>query len=227
MNSSLKYTLAVAVALSMTLSSYAVISVNWGAADATPYDDASGNPLAVGDLIEVGYFSTTAGLSPVNTAVQNLANFTAFGTGTIGDDDNDQNAAFPAGFGAEEQYVSGWPFQHQQIYMVAFNAPTAAAATQMGVWSVDFSSNSNWRFPADPDILNFTSIDTDDLTANPGTPNGSLAAGAHIWLGTPGTQGGSDSIGGLALKAVPEPSSCALVGVGLAGLIGLIRRRRR
>ncbi len=222
MNKAVKYAIAGAAALTMSLSSYAVITVNWGSQDATPYTLADGSTLVPqGDLIEVGYFSTTAGLTTLNTAVQNLANFTSYATGAVGD-----GFAFD-GFAGEDNDVSGWGFQHQQIYLVAFNASTAAAATQMGVWSVTFgSANANqagWRFPSDSDIPNDTSVDMDDLTLAPGTADGALATGANIWLGTGTT---ADGNGGMDLaQLVPEPSTYMLVGTGLIGLLAIRRRR--
>ena len=85
MNKVLKYTLAAAVAMTMTVSSYALITVTWGAGGSTGFDDMTGTPLANGDVIEVGYFSSTAGFSSLNTAALNLANFTTYASGLVGD----------------------------------------------------------------------------------------------------------------------------------------------
>ena len=42
MNKVLKYTLAAAVAMTMTVSSYALITVTWGAGGSTGFDDMTG-----------------------------------------------------------------------------------------------------------------------------------------------------------------------------------------
>jgi len=147
--------------------------------------------------------------------------FTAFGTGHIGD------GLLPAGFAGESTSGDDTGFAHQQIYLVAFNASTAAAATQIGVWSVDFTSaNPNaaaWRFAASTDFPNTTTIDLEDLTSSPGTGNAPLASGAHIWLGTGTT---ADVNGNFRLTGIPEPSTYALVATGLVGLLGLRRRAK-
>jgi hypothetical protein len=184
-----------------------------------------GVALPVGDLIEVGYFTSPASFSALDTAAQNLAagGFTMFGSGAIGD------AFIPAvdGYAGEQNNVGTWGFQHNQIYLVAFNATTAGAATQMGVWSLDLASNIAWRFPADLDNPNLTTVDLADVGSADGSPDVALAAGGHIWLGTPGALGGSDSSGGFALEQiVPEPSTYALILMGLFGTIAMIRRRR-
>ena len=171
-----------------------------------------------GDLIEVGFFSNTGGISSLNTAAQNLANFTSFGTGLMGD-----NLSLD-GYFAEVTSAPAGSFSHAQIFVVALNDPTVAGATQMGAWSVDLASDSNFRFPAESDIPNSTSFDMDEMSSAAGTPNSALSTGAHIWFGTgPGT----DSAAGLALEqVVPEPSTMALIVMGLFGTIGMIRRRR-
>ena len=134
MNKVIKYAVAGAVALSLTASSYAVITVNWGSGDATPFDDSSSTALPVGDLIEVGVATSPGSASASLNGSQNLTaiGFTAFGTGAIGD------GSFPAGFaGVTSTGNGGATFSHAQIVVVAFNASSAGAASQMGIWSVE------------------------------------------------------------------------------------------
>jgi hypothetical protein len=221
MNKTIKYVVAGAFAVGMTLSSYADITVNWGSQDATPFDTLTGLALPVGDLILVGFATSPgSGLSTLS-GTANLAaiGFTQFGLGHIGD------GILPAGFGGVSSSGPDTSFSHLQIFIVAFDATTAAGATQMGVWSVDFASNPNWKFPATADVPNSTSIDLDDILAIPGGSLSALANGAHIWYGT--GPGAADNGGlRLAIINVPEPSTYVLVATGLLGMIGLIRRRR-
>jgi hypothetical protein len=72
----------------------------------------------------------------------------------------------------------------------------------MGIFYVNDVSNTNWRFPSQPDIPNGTQI---GLISNPGQPNPALASGAHLVAGSLG----DDPVWGytqLKLVTIPEPS---------------------
>jgi hypothetical protein len=222
MNRHVAYLLAGALAVGLTLNAHATIAVYWGAQGSTAFDLADSTALPVGDLIEIGTFSSTNGISPDNTAGANLVNFTAFATGHIGD------GVLPDGYALLFSEGQDTGFAHKQIYIVAVNASTVSAATQQGIWTVDFALAPNWRFPASTDSLNTTFIDMDDLSSNPGVVHAPLAAGAHIVIGNGklGTGTTTDNSAGLNLTiVVPEPSTWALVVAGLLGMVGLIRRR--
>jgi hypothetical protein len=226
MNRGVRYVLVGAFTLGLTLDSYGTIVITWGAESSTTFNLANSTWLPVGDLIEVGTFSNTNGITQFSSAAGNLVNFAAFATGYIGD------GGLPDGFAYESDSASDTGFAHQQIYLVAVNAPTIAAATEQGIWTVDFTINSSWRFPASTDSQNSTLIDLEDLNSYLGalpnsTVNAPLADGAHIVLGTPGITGGTDGNSGFALAVlIPEPSTDALVATGILGMIGLIRHRR-
>lgn len=159
------------IAMEMVFSSYAGnIEVTATAQSQTYLANSSGTYTPAGWLLQVGTFAST----PTNGS-SSLAGFTVFGsgvTGSLGGDFSVDTTADETGFA------------HTQIYLVAFNAPTTNAATQMGIYYVDMASNSDWRFPASSDIPNSTAIDIDELIANPAENPPQLAAGAHVVFGS-------------------------------------------
>ncbi|MGD0059075.1 MAG: putative Ig domain-containing protein [Verrucomicrobiia bacterium] len=145
-------------------------------------DDTPGasNYLDVGDLIEIGAF--TNGAPTVGSS--SLANFVVFGTGPINN-----------GAGSFYFSVSGpatVTFEHQQIYVVAFNAPTVTAATQVAIFDFQGNSQGNnvapqWQFPSLTDIPASFSFDIQDMIANPCTTSTVGNAGAQLVFGSFGT----------------------------------------
>jgi len=206
MNNGIKYTAVALLAAGLAASTYAAgnIEVDWSASDVTGVALANGTPIDNTALIEIGNFSGAA-----NTA---LTGFHAFATdgSTIG------TGGQPNGFwNAVLSVASDSSFAHTTIYLVVQNHG------QQGIFS-----DSQWEFPANGDIPNQISIDVENLVDNPGSPSATLDPTANI------VQGGflpqnTDTYSYLLLQApVPEPSSIALVVMGLLGGIGLIRRRR-
>jgi len=200
MNNGIKYTAVALLAAGLAVSTYAAgnIEVDWSASDVTGIASASGNPLASGTMI-LGVFSG----SP-NSA---LTGFTPWVTDTT--DLGDDGAGF---FTTISTIKLDTNVSHQRIYLVV------QSGGQQGIFS-----DTQWIFPANSDIPNEIAIDVENLVDNPGTAGATLDPTAQI------VQGGflpqnTDTYSYLLL--VPEPSSIALVIMGLLGGIGLIRRHR-
>jgi len=207
---SIKYVLAGLVAAGLTVSSYAQeITVDWGAGASTFITDSTGaaNYLS-GDLIEIGTFA-----SAPTVGSSSLSGFSVYASAT-----DDADGAF-----SESSSATPGAFAHTQIYFVAFNAPTAGAATQKLIWEVPDGSAPNWKFPASTDVPSSTTIDIGDGFAG-GGGSANPSTGVLVFGGTGVDTSGPYSL--LETAGVPEPSSIALVVLGLMGSIGMIRRRR-
>jgi hypothetical protein len=177
---------------------------------------SSGTPLALGDLVRVGTFTLSDALiaaNQYNFATLNT-NFVEFGTFSIG-----------AGYGVAGHAVatlngdtsllpgSGGTIEGDNIYLWVFNASTAGAATQHGIFT---STNINWRFPLESVIPNTTTLSLSDVL-----PSG-------IVVGAFGT-GNSTTPPNAALfnlvPTVPEPATGLTLLLVTAA--GCLRRRRR
>jgi hypothetical protein len=133
-----------------------------------------------------------------------LAGFTPWATGFIGDGTGTEGSF------QESTTSLGAGFFSAPIYILAYNSVTAVTATGEAL-----VTNPAWAFPANDQ--GFGTIDVSD-------------AGLSVVLGTVHTGTITDTNLGAGSNAlavtVPEPSSIALVVMGLLGGFGLIRRRR-
>jgi len=224
MSKGIKYLVVGLAATGLALSVRAAnITESWSANDVTGLSLAGGtNGLPAGDLIEIGVFSVAP-----TVGSPSLANFTAFSASTTAvASGGDPNGFWPA----VVKTASDAGFASQQAYMVAFNAPTAGAATQEGIYYLTGvhlapGAAGQWVFQSSADLNTEATPDIEDLIVSPGTAGATLAATAHIVFGGGPVFDSKDSYTFLQLQTVPEPSTYMLVGTGLLGLLGLRRRR--
>ena len=194
------------------------MKVDWQANGNTALTLADGvTGVPQGSLVELGIFKNSlsdaaiAALGVNPTAIQNA--FSAWASDTIGDNVNAEGA-----FGSASD-SPGIGFFNSSAFLVVFNNINPSLATQVGV------IKGPWVFPASNGADKATFY-VDDVTAvmvliggyGSGTYSDSTLNGGTDWFGD-----GANSVE----LAVPEPSTYALVSMALAGLIGLIRRRRR
>jgi len=174
-----------------------------------------------GSLVNNGSISALAAggtLTPAAYATL-LSSFTALnvtGSGTVGMGTS-YDGAIDITFAGSQASFGGTP-----VYLLAFNAATTAAATQVGVFT--FPSNANNEYPTDMATGgSIISLDSASVLI------GSSLAGLTEPYDTDQNFNGPNNDTMLSLDrvvSIPEPSSIMLVLVGLLGGIGMIRRRR-
>ena len=200
-------------------------SANVGVADA---NGTTG--LYSGDLVELA--TTTASkavidaafLSGPNGSTSANAFFSVWQTGSV---EEGVGAGQDSTFIIASTAAGSATFFSKPIYLVVFNAAATGSGVNMGVYTAypnlsqgtpGSPDGDPWTYPAS-DTLGGIYPDTGDVTAS------------GVVLGGMGTDSDPNSYeSGYATlflqQSIPEPSSIVLVLLGLAGSIGLIRRRR-
>jgi hypothetical protein len=177
-------------------------------------DGVTGVPQ--GSLVELGIFknglsdAAIAALGVNPTAIQNA--FSVWASDTIGDNTEAEGA-----FGLTSD-SPGIGFFSSSAFLVVFNNINPSLATQVGV------IKGPWVFPASNGAA-MSTFDVDDLSAA-NVLIGGYAAGAYSDTTLNGGTGWFGDGANSVELAVPEPSTYALVSMGLLGAWGLHRRRR-
>jgi len=205
---SIKYIVAALAVAALATASYATVTVNWSSGVDTYISGSGGASDYLTGSDELGVFTGTPSVGdfvPLAATVDlGLADGVIGGTGAA-------SATFTAGSNG-----------HLQLGFAAFGSGADAGEEFLGY--VSDTNNGSWKLPADTDLTPSTTFDIQTFFAQTGG-SATLAPGAVVLLGSVGLDT-SVSPAYQLLEAVPEPSSIALVVLGLLGGIGLIRRRR-
>ena len=225
----LKKIAAVFAAVSIVSIAHAA-EVIWGAAESNGVGitDAGGTPLPQGDLVLLGHFSLTPAqvIANGNNEAFLMSAFVTFATGHIGDGLPNGPGAGSNGYWEDTSIASSnaLGIQHEAIDYWVFNATTANAATQYGIFTASASTNTQfaaaWMFPGDTDVPNVTVTDLSDV------PHDSTGI---YWGSYNGTGTSGDGISPLyylaSFSAVPEPSTWVAGTLIASSLLPTIGRR--
>lgn len=230
------------IAALLLASTGAVKAVNFtfDAAVSSGFALQDGTDLAPGSLLRFGTFSLSDVQIAANANDYSVLNaaFTEIATAIIGQGD-------PGGFGSNsdtrnaglfnadasgiDTSASGRNIAGLQLYYWVFNAATANAATQHGIFS-----STLWIIPDGNGFSNLA-LDTDIVDLTTGQSGATLAGSAVIPIGSfgPGVNTTGYAANGntgavefnLALIAIPEPAQIAGL-FGVLALLGAFVRRR-
>jgi|GEM_PF-3600810 len=198
--------------VSKPVDSQAVATLDWGAQGAvlTLADGVTLVPAT--NLVMMGYFTTNdaAIVSLAATPLTLASYFVPVGTSTIGTMAGIQYAYAGVWGDSVTTNFEALGITTSNVYVWALNATTIASASEEGIFK--FAAT----FPTE--LAGTLVIDLSDLHSSGSVLWGNLGSGA---ISTP-----YGDMPYVKLSVVPEPSAFALVGLGLAGMLVLRRRRR-
>jgi hypothetical protein len=164
-----------------------------------------------GSLIEIGILNTNeaAMVANQNNPLTLQSYFNAWDTTTVG-----------TGTGVDATFTKtsnkpGTGYFSAQIYLLVFNTPTVTPSSQVGLYT---STATAWKFPAS-DGAAAGNIDLADIGVM--VKIGSYSAGTY-------NDAPNDILNANAMQlhqVIPEPTTGTLVGLSMAGLLGVMRRR--
>jgi hypothetical protein len=190
-------------------SAHAQVTIEYSAAGDN-IRNPDGSLAPVGEAVLLGTFPTGFDFSANQTFSSLSAAFTQFDSTTIG------NGGFLAGQFDKSVVLNNPAFNNKQLYIWVFNNATPSSAT---AWAIVTNTASTWVVP--PTAGDFTAIDASDIGVF--VPVGAFGVGVPSSINNPG---GNQTDWMMTMTAIPEPSSLALLGIGL-GLIPLATLRRR
>jgi len=201
----------------------AAIQIVWGAQTDAGIGLANGTAVPLNSAAKLGYFTTAVNASTfanLTSASQFLTNFVELASGTMGFDvdSNPGTPNEPGYFASGATLLTGNNAgQGQKLYYLIGNNSVFNNSTQMGVFTGTKVSSgwSNWTLPANPTGPTPLVLNSDI--------NEVISSG--ILFGSGPVSSGSAYGDQYRLAAiVPEPSSFALVGIGLASVFGFRRK---
>ena len=162
--------------------------------------------LPDGNLVRIGTFDAVPAADATQAALASA--FKEYGTTTSGhsaaagaNKGMINRSAIAAGAGVSEAAFTG-----KNVYLWVYNAPTAAAATQWGV----YTNTTDWKFAA--------SVDDPPVSLSTSALNG--AYGKNV--GQAGIVAGTPNV--YKLAGIPETSTFSLTALAA---LGLMRRKRQ
>jgi len=203
-------------------------TATWGAYTSNGIGDASGNPLPNGsnDLTLLGTFkgltnSQIAAMASTNETGL-MADFTTYAHSVVGALQINGPGSASDGYweNTTQASTNALGIQNLEMYYVVFNAPTAGAASQYGIFTDP--GNASWVFPADNTVSNVSVTDLSDVPKN---------SSGILW-GSYGTGTSRDTVSPLynlaGISSVPEPSTWAAAALAFGAVLSTaIRRGKR